>query len=70
MYGHRPIVIIYLEKDRVPVGFEGAKVVLFVRVVGAKRRTLDTFLRYHHAQGLSKRRYTVDEIFAAETLAD
>ncbi len=38
--------------------------------VGANRKTLDTFLRYHHAQGLSKRRYTVDEIFAAETLAD
>jgi hypothetical protein len=32
------------------------------------RKPIDTFLRYHHAQGLSKRRYTADEIFAPETL--
>ncbi|MGA8950439.1 MAG: ABC transporter substrate-binding protein [Xanthobacteraceae bacterium] len=38
--------------------------------VAANRKTLDTFLRYHHEQGLSKRRYAVDEIFAPETLAD
>jgi hypothetical protein len=38
--------------------------------VAANRKTLDTFLRYHHEQGLTKRRYTVDEIFAPETLAD
>lgn len=36
----------------------------------ANRKTLDTFLRYHHEQGLTKRRYTVDEIFAPETLTD
>jgi 4,5-dihydroxyphthalate decarboxylase len=29
---------------------------------------LDTFLRYHHEQGLSKRRLTPDELFAKETL--
>jgi len=32
------------------------------------RHVLDTFLRYHHEQGLSKRRYTADELFAKETL--
>jgi 4,5-dihydroxyphthalate decarboxylase len=29
---------------------------------------LDTFLRYHHEQGLSKRRLKPEELFAAETL--
>ena len=32
------------------------------------RRVLDTFLRYHHEQGLSKRRLKVEELFAPETL--
>jgi 4,5-dihydroxyphthalate decarboxylase len=32
------------------------------------RRVLETFLRYHHEQGLSKRRLTPDELFARETL--
>jgi 4,5-dihydroxyphthalate decarboxylase len=36
--------------------------------VGANRRTLDTYLRYHYEQGLSARRWTVEEIFAAELL--
>jgi 4,5-dihydroxyphthalate decarboxylase len=31
------------------------------------RNVLDTFLRYHHEQGLSKRRLTPDELFAPET---
>ena len=30
------------------------------------RHVLDTFLRYHHEQGLSARRLTVDELFAPE----
>jgi 4,5-dihydroxyphthalate decarboxylase len=34
------------------------------------RKTVDTFLRYHHEQGLSKRRLTPDELFAPETLVD
>jgi hypothetical protein len=38
--------------------------------VAANRKALDTFLRYHHEQGLTKRRYAVDEIFAPETLTD
>jgi 4,5-dihydroxyphthalate decarboxylase len=32
------------------------------------RKTLETFLRYHHEQGLSKRLMTVGELFAPETL--
>jgi 4,5-dihydroxyphthalate decarboxylase len=29
---------------------------------------LDTFLRYHHEQGLSRRRLQPEELFAPETL--
>lgn len=36
--------------------------------VSANRSELDAFLRYHHEQGLSKRRWTVEEIFAPELL--
>ena len=32
------------------------------------RKTLETFLRYHFEQGLSKRLLTPDELFAPETL--
>ncbi|MGH8690148.1 MAG: ABC transporter substrate-binding protein [Burkholderiales bacterium] len=32
------------------------------------RKVLDTFLRYHHEQGLSKRRFAPEELFARETL--
>jgi 4,5-dihydroxyphthalate decarboxylase len=32
------------------------------------RATLDTFLRYHHEQGLSPRRVTPDELFAPSAL--
>jgi 4,5-dihydroxyphthalate decarboxylase len=32
------------------------------------RETLDTFLRYHHEQGLSKRRLKPEDLFAPETL--
>jgi 4,5-dihydroxyphthalate decarboxylase len=34
----------------------------------ANRHVLETFLRYHHEQGLSKRRFAPEEIFARETL--
>ena len=34
----------------------------------ANRHVLDTFLRYHHEQGLSARRLEPDELFAPETL--
>jgi 4,5-dihydroxyphthalate decarboxylase len=33
------------------------------------RRALETFLRYHHEQGLSQRRFQPEELFARETLA-
>ena len=32
------------------------------------RRVLDTFLRYHHEQGLSKRRLKPEDLFAPETM--
>ena len=35
---------------------------------GPNRHVLDTFLRYHHEQGLSKCRLSVEELFAPETL--
>ena len=34
----------------------------------ANRHVQDTFLRYHHEQGLSKRRLRPEELFAPETL--
>jgi 4,5-dihydroxyphthalate decarboxylase len=35
----------------------------------ANRKALETFLRYHHEQGLSRRRFQPEELFARETLA-
>jgi 4,5-dihydroxyphthalate decarboxylase len=32
------------------------------------RKALETFLRYHHEQGLSRRRFSPEELFAPETL--
>ena len=36
--------------------------------LAANQHVLDTFLRYHHEQGLSKRRLQPHELFAPETL--
>lgn len=36
--------------------------------VKKNRKTLETFLRYHHEQGLSGRLMTLEELFAPETL--
>jgi len=36
--------------------------------VSANRAALDTYLRYHHEQGLSARRWQIEEIFAPELL--
>jgi hypothetical protein len=36
--------------------------------VGPNKAVLDTFLGYHHAQGLSPRRFGAEEIFAPESL--
>jgi 4,5-dihydroxyphthalate decarboxylase len=33
------------------------------------RKTLDAFLRYNHEQGLTPKRYAVEEIFVPESLA-
>jgi 4,5-dihydroxyphthalate decarboxylase len=44
-------------RDWWPYGFE------------PNRHVIETFLRYHHEQGLSRRRLRPEELFAAETLA-
>jgi 4,5-dihydroxyphthalate decarboxylase len=36
--------------------------------LASNRHVLETFLRYHHEQGLSRRRFAPEELFAAETL--
>jgi ABC-type nitrate/sulfonate/bicarbonate transport system substrate-binding protein len=36
--------------------------------LAANRKAVDTFLRYHHEQGLSARRMTCEEVFAPELL--
>ncbi|WP_370965790.1 4,5-dihydroxyphthalate decarboxylase [Amycolatopsis sp. cg9] len=36
--------------------------------ISANRATLETYLRYHHEQGLSSRRWPLEEIFAPELL--
>jgi 4,5-dihydroxyphthalate decarboxylase len=36
--------------------------------VAGNERVIDTFLRYHHEQGLSQRRLTIPELFAPSTL--
>jgi 4,5-dihydroxyphthalate decarboxylase len=36
--------------------------------LSANRAAIDTYLRYHHEQGLSARRWTAEEIFAPELL--
>lgn len=34
------------------------------------RKTLEAFFRYHHEQGLSNRRMTIEELFAPETMSE
>ena len=58
---HQPIhhveeAIAEMGEDYWPYGFE------------RNRATLDTFLRYHHEQGFSQRRFAPEELFAPETL--
>ena len=38
--------------------------------VEQNRKTIETFLRYHEEQGLSRRRITIEEMFAPETFVD
>ena len=35
--------------------------------MSSNEKVLDVFLRYHHEQGLSKRRYEAGDLFAPET---
>ncbi|GIK83185.1 MAG: 4,5-dihydroxyphthalate decarboxylase [Alphaproteobacteria bacterium] len=53
---HVEQVVAEMGEDFWPYGFE------------KNRTTLDTFLRYHYEQGLSKRRLQPEELFAPETL--
>ena len=36
--------------------------------ISANRKTLDTVLRYHFEQGITKRRFTIEDLFAADLL--
>ena len=38
--------------------------------LAANRKVLDTFLGYHFEQGLSKRRYSPEELFLPETIGE
>jgi 4,5-dihydroxyphthalate decarboxylase len=38
--------------------------------ISKNRVVLETFLRYHHEQGLSEKRMTIEDLFAPETLDD
>lgn len=59
-----PWLTAHLEKNRALMGEDP-----WPYGIAANRKTLDTYLRYHFEQGLSKRRYAIEEIFAPETLA-
>jgi hypothetical protein len=36
--------------------------------ISANRAALDAYLRYHHEQGLSTRKWKVEDVFASELL--
>lgn len=36
--------------------------------IAANRTAIDTFLRYHYEQGLSAKRWAVEDVFAADLL--
>jgi hypothetical protein len=58
-----PWLIAQLERNRALMGED-----LWPYGVEANRKTIDACLRYHHEQGITRRRWQVDEIFAPETL--
>jgi ABC-type nitrate/sulfonate/bicarbonate transport system substrate-binding protein len=58
-----PWLIQHAEADRALLGDD-----FWSYGLDANRRVLDTFLGYHHAQGLSPRRLSPEELFAPETL--
>ena len=59
-----PWLAAHLEENRALMGEDA-----WPYGIAANRKTLDTCLRYHFEQGLSKRLYAIEEIFAPETLA-
>lgn len=58
-----PWLAAHLEENRALMGDDG-----WPYGIAANRKTLDAYLRYHFEQGLSKRRFAVEDIFAPETL--
>lgn len=58
-----PWTVAYVEEARREMGNEW-----WPYGLAPNRHVLDTFLRYHHDQGLSKRRLQPEELFAPETL--
>jgi 4,5-dihydroxyphthalate decarboxylase len=58
-----PWLIAHLEETRREMGEDW-----WPYGLAPNRHVLDTFLRYHHEQGLSKRRLQPEELFARETL--
>jgi 4,5-dihydroxyphthalate decarboxylase len=60
-----PWLTAHLEENRQLLGDD-----LWPYGLEPNRKVLDTFLRYHHEQGCSSRRFTPDELFAPETLVD
>jgi 4,5-dihydroxyphthalate decarboxylase len=57
-----PWLIQHLEDARLLLGAD-----FWSYGLGANERALDVFLRYHHEQGLSRRRHLPAELFAVET---
>lgn len=58
-----PWLTAHLEENRQLMGDD-----LWPYGLEPNRKVLDAFLRYHHEQGCSSRRFTPDELFAPETL--
>lgn len=58
-----PWLAAHLEENRALMGDDA-----WPYGIAANRETLDTYLRYHFEQGLSKRRFAIEDIFAPETL--
>jgi 4,5-dihydroxyphthalate decarboxylase len=67
MFHHAPMMIPWfsqlMDEDRRLMGDDW-----WPYGLGANHKTIDTFLRYHYEQGLSKRRLTPEEIFVPELL--
>ena len=60
-----PWLSAHLEENRMLMGDD-----LWPYGLAPNRKAIETFLRYHHEQGLSKRLLTAEELFAPETLVE